>query len=87
MAYDYTMILVGICIQGMNLRSPRQCSRGSSQVSPLLRIHDNVTPGDLTTRQAGLKYRKFQRKLPPDLVSLETLRIYDLKVDPSCPKP
>lgn len=53
----------------------------------LLRIHDSVTPWDLTTRQAGLEYRKFHRKLPLDLVSLETLRIYDLKADPSCPKP
>ena len=53
----------------------------------LLQIHDSVMVGGLTMGKAGLKYRKFRRKLPPALVRLEALWIYDSKVDRSFPKP
>jgi len=53
----------------------------------LLQIHDNVMVGDLTMGKAGLKYRKFRRKLAPTLVRQEAFRIYDSKVDRSFPKP
>ena len=44
-------------------------------------IHDGVTLGDLTTGKPGLKYVKFRRNMPSASICLETLRIYDLKVD------
>ncbi len=48
----------------------------------LLRIHDAVTLGYLTTGKPGLKYREIPAKTsPPPFVRLETFRIYDLKVD------
>ena len=73
------MILVGIWWRG-----------GESDIVGVgwvvLRIHDSLTPKDLTTHKAGLKYREIPAKTSLRTCFVGTFRIYDSKVDPSFPK-